>query len=106
MPRFGRLPEETLAWAITKTDARWISIPLGTAALRERVATLRCGLDREGLWSWSGATRAGRPTLRTCRTLKPAASPPSEPLPFDLAVAHELYQALLAPFADLTKGKA
>ena len=105
VPRFGRLPEETLTWAITKTDARWTSIPLGTAALRVRVATLRCGLDREGLWSWSGTTRRWEANAPACRTLAPAGLAADSALPFDLATAHELYQALLAPFADLTAGK-
>ena len=69
VPRIGRLPEETLAWAITKTDARWISIPLGTAALGERVARLRCGLDREGQWSWSG--QRWQANGAACRALAP-----------------------------------
>ena len=34
--RFGNLPEETLAWAVTKTEARWISIPLGTVCARRQ----------------------------------------------------------------------
>ena len=32
IPRIGKLPEESLAWAVTKTDARWVRIDLGTAA--------------------------------------------------------------------------
>src|SRR5262245_31417906 len=32
-PSNGRLPEETLAWVVTKKEVRWISIPLGTKAL-------------------------------------------------------------------------
>ena len=69
VPRFGKLPEETLAWAITRTEVRWISIPLGTAALSERVAKLRCGLDREGLWSWAGQRWQAKG--ERCRALKP-----------------------------------
>jgi CHAT domain-containing protein/tetratricopeptide (TPR) repeat protein len=106
VPRFGRLPEETLAWAITKTHARWISIPLGTAALGDRVAKLRCGLDREGQWSWSGFNQRWEANGATCRALAPDGLAADVPLPFDLATAHELYQALLAPFADLTKDKS
>ena len=41
-----------------------------------------------------------------CRALKPDGLGAREPLPFDLAVAHELYDQLLKPFADLTKGKS
>ena len=36
-------------WVITKTDVRWLRIDLGTGALAERVAALRCGLDAR-LW--------------------------------------------------------
>ena len=104
LPRFGKLPGETLAWVSTRTEARWISIPLGTASLRERVATLRCGLDREGLWSWDGLRWVA--TGERCRALRPDGLGADETLPFDLGFAHELYWALLAPFADLIKGKS
>jgi len=106
IPRMGSLPEETLAWAVTKTQARWISVPLGTAALAERVARLRCGLDREGLWSWS--REKGRWLARgtQCRGLRPEGLGATEPLPFDLGAAHELYAALLQPFADLMEAKS
>jgi CHAT domain-containing protein/tetratricopeptide (TPR) repeat protein len=103
-PRFGRLPEETLAWAVTRTEARWISIPLGTSALAQRVARLRCGLDREGQWTWEG--ERWRAKSDRCRGLAPEGLADGAPLPFDVAVAHELYTALLAPFADLTSGKS
>ena len=43
--QMGKLPEETIVFAVTRKEARWTSIPLGTRALRERVAALRCGLD-------------------------------------------------------------
>ncbi len=102
VPRLGTLPEETLAWAVTKGQARWISIPLGTAALAERVARLRCGLDR-GEWSQQRQRWVARG--ERCQVLKPAGLAADEPLPFDLGAAHELYAALLAPLADLTKGK-
>ena len=103
VPRFGRLPEETLAWAVTKGEARWIRVPVGTEGLAERVARLRCGLDRGGQWEWSGRRWVGKG--ERCRALKPAGLASDEPLPFDLAVAHELYTQLLAPFADLARGK-
>ena len=53
MPQFGKLPEESLAWVITKEAAAWRSIPLGTRALADRVAALRCGLDSS---SWDSAS--------------------------------------------------
>jgi hypothetical protein len=36
---------------VTKTDMRWVRVELGTKALTERVAALRCGLDGA---SWYG----------------------------------------------------
>jgi tetratricopeptide (TPR) repeat protein len=105
VPRFGGLPEQTLVWAVTRDAARWISVPLGTEALRERVARLRCGLDRGGEWVWSAASKRWEAIGARCRVLKPDGLAADEPLPFDLVAAHELYAALLAPFADLTKGK-
>ncbi|MBO0766405.1 MAG: tetratricopeptide repeat protein, partial [Hyphomicrobiaceae bacterium] len=103
VPRIGTLPEETLAWAITKDEARWISVPPGTAALAERVAKLRCGLDRDGQWAWSGQRWQAKG--ERCRALRPEGLDDDASLPFDFGIAHELYAQLLAPFADLTKGK-
>src|SRR5262249_35414936 len=53
VPQLGKLLEESLAWVITKEAAQWRSIPLGTRALSDLVAALRCGLDNS---SWDGAT--------------------------------------------------
>jgi CHAT domain-containing protein len=105
LPRLGNLPEESLTWVITKGEARWISIPLGTKALAERVAKLRCGFDREGQWAWSEQRQRWEAKGERCRALRPDGLADSVPLPFDLEVAHELYAALLGPIADLTKGK-
>ena len=33
----GKVPEETIVFALTKNEARWVSLPLGTRALRKRV---------------------------------------------------------------------
>jgi CHAT domain-containing protein/tetratricopeptide (TPR) repeat protein len=104
IPRFGKLPEETMAWAVTRTQVRWISIPQGTTALSNKVATLRCGLDRDGLWSWSGQRWVAKG--ERCKALKPDGLGFAEPLPFDLALARELHDELLKPFADLIKGKS
>jgi HlyD family type I secretion membrane fusion protein len=106
VPRIGRLPGETLAWAVTRTEARWMRVPLDTAALAERVARLRCGLDREGNWTWEGQHRRWMGKSDACRALAPDGLAEGAPLPFDVGVAHELYDALLAPFADLTRGKS
>ena len=105
VPRVGKLAEETLAWGLTKTEARWINIPLGTDALAKRVETLRCGLDREGQWSRVGRTGRWIAQSEQCRALKPEGLDADEPLPFDLGVAHNLYDQLLKPFSDLIESK-
>ena len=38
------MPQETFVWAGTKTGSGWVRIDLGTAALTERIAAVRCGL--------------------------------------------------------------
>jgi CHAT domain-containing protein/tetratricopeptide (TPR) repeat protein len=115
VPKFAGLPEESLAWVVTKDTVRWRSIALGTSALSERVAALRCGLDTS---SWDDALgwpqvsaldkqRAAEQQARRdrCKQLLGLEVSSKEWPPFDLVKAHELYQALLAPFADLTKDK-
>jgi CHAT domain-containing protein/tetratricopeptide (TPR) repeat protein len=115
VPRFGKLPEETLAWGITKGEIRWISIPLGTSVLGDRVAALRCGLDATN-WGdatgWPDKTLLDKQRIREqqarrvrCKELLGVEASPREPPPFDLGRAHDLYMALLAPFNDLTEGK-
>ena len=47
LPQYRHVPEETIVFALTKKEARWTSIALGASALRERVASLRCGLDKQ-----------------------------------------------------------
>ena len=71
IPGFGNLTEETLAWAVIRGEGRWTSIPLGTVALAERVAKLRCGLDREGQWTWVNAHQRWEANAANCRALKP-----------------------------------
>jgi CHAT domain-containing protein/tetratricopeptide (TPR) repeat protein len=103
--RADRLPEETLVWVVTRKEARWYSIP---AALFDRIAALRCGLDET---LWQSDVTAGK-----CEKIL-AASPHLETLnfadqeievrvlPFDLVGAHELYKELLGPTKDLIEGK-
>jgi CHAT domain-containing protein/tetratricopeptide (TPR) repeat protein len=97
MWRVGNVPEETIVFALTKKDVQWLSVPLGTQALLERVAALRCGLDKEG---WEGIKEM--PCQRVLGVGKPG---DGEPLPFNLGIAHELYQELLHPFEKLIEGK-
>lgn len=92
------IPETAFAWLITKTDARWARLPIGTQAISRAVGTLRCGLDVAG-WQEGG----GKTVCRDILKLTPPAA--DAPLPFDVTVAYELYQALLAPFATELQGK-
>jgi CHAT domain-containing protein len=93
----GAVPEVTFAWLITRTEAYFIRLPIGTAALARSVAALRCGLDGTQ-WLDSGA--------KTCSDLLNVAAPLAGALlPFSLAVAHELYQTLVGPFEAKIAGK-
>ncbi|WP_072389417.1 CHAT domain-containing tetratricopeptide repeat protein [Hyphomicrobium sp. CS1BSMeth3] len=94
-------PSLTDIWLVAHGNIRWHRINLGTQALTERVAILRCGLD-EALWKESASRDRCLAILQTH---------PYDgigfvgALPFDLERAHELYEALLAPFEDLIKDK-
>ena len=100
--QMGKVPEETIVFALTKKEARWTSIRPGHRALRERVTALRCGLD----------TGAGAPADKNAGNLQGAepgtievaeVSPrpcPSMPLP-----RHALYRDLFGGIEDLIKGK-
>ena len=96
---FEPAPEETFVWVVTKGEVRWARSELGTKALTQRVAGLRCGLDEE---QWSGTSRVNQCAALLDRTDD---LDRGEPLPFDFRIAHELYQGLFAPVADLIKGK-
>jgi CHAT domain-containing protein/tetratricopeptide (TPR) repeat protein len=95
-PEWKPTPEETFIWVITKTEIRWVRSSLGTPGLAREVATLRCGLDREGAWD---PARGGH-----CQRLFPNGTD-TDPLPFDLQRAHQLYQALFGQVEDLIRDK-
>ena len=89
LPQFGKVPEETIIFALTRDDVRWGSANLGSSALRERVKALRCGLDGS---NWYG----GAQSRDTCvGLLGPEAAAQKSP-PFDAAGAHALYRELSA----------
>jgi len=103
LPQYGGVPEETIVFALTNKEARWKSIGLGTGALRERVAALRCGLD-SGAWRDDGRQKCGDLT-----GAEPAFDQDgeaiTETLPFDLARADALYRDLFGGIEDLIAGK-
>ena len=98
LPQYGKVPEETIVFALTKDKARWISIGPGTIALRQRVAALRCGLDSS---NW----RAGEQSLEVCKALLGTEVTEEEVPPFDAAAAHAVYRDLFGGIEDLTQGK-
>ena len=97
--QIGNVPEETIVFALTKKEARWTSLPLGTRALRERVTALRCGLDRT---NW----REGQESRETCKKLLSTEVSEDRQPPFDAAAAHALYRDLFGGVEDLIKDKS
>ena len=102
LPQYGRVPEETIVFALTKTNIRWTSVGLGSRALAERVAALRCGLDR----SFWAKGRDGCKALVGAETdFDPNDEAIPEALPFDLARASALYRDLFGGIEDLIQNK-
>jgi tetratricopeptide (TPR) repeat protein len=93
-------PEETFIWVVTKTDVRWVRSELGTNALGEHVAALRCGLDAT---AWHG--EAGDRCIKLLKIGAGQMPMGDDPLPLDLNRAHALYQALFGEVEDLIRGK-
>jgi CHAT domain-containing protein len=74
--------KESYVFAVTRKGTAWKQIALGTAALSEKVAAFRRGLDVEALRQ---EAVGGKPML------------------FDLGLANELYVALIGPVEEVTK---
>jgi CHAT domain-containing protein len=92
------VPAETFIWVVTKTEMRWRRAELGGEALTREVQALRCGLDAE---AWAGQRCRNLTGQRYSRVDQAA----GRPLPFDLARAHRLYQALFGEMEDLLKDR-
>ena len=93
----GAIPETGFAWLITSTEAHWVRLPVGTPGIAKMVAALRCGLDAA---QWLDGGDA------LCRALLSVDAPAEDaPLPFNLEMAHELYQVLLGAFGDKVEDK-
>ncbi|MGI9403975.1 MAG: CHAT domain-containing tetratricopeptide repeat protein, partial [Hyphomicrobium sp.] len=108
-------PEETFIWVVTKTESSWVRSDLGTTALQEHVAALRCGLDGSN-WhrasAWPEVTddqkrRKEEQIARRerCHALTGTDLSGQQQLPFDLARAHDLYHGLFGEIEDVIKGK-
>ncbi len=97
----GKLPHEAYAWIVTKTDARWLRLPMTPAEISAHVASLRCGLDAAA-WETNDGSKCASLLQSSYRAADIEAG---RPLPFDLAKAHALYRALLAPLEDIIANK-
>ena len=105
VPRFGKLPEESLIWIVAKTEARWVRSELGTQQIAERVRQLRTGLDPYAAALRSTGMATGGPKPERNLVAVGGQEAARNFLPFDLAVAHELYLSLFGQSDDLIKGK-
>jgi CHAT domain-containing protein/tetratricopeptide (TPR) repeat protein len=92
--------DATFVWVVTKTQTKWMKLPIGERDLASLVRALRCGLDRSE-WDGPGRDRC----LRLLDLPAQLAPGPHDPLPFQLARAHALFQILLAPLAPEIAGK-
>lgn len=82
-------------WVVDAKSARWLRLDADSDTLARDVARLRCGLD---------ATRWPSAAVPSCKDLLQR-DEPGRWLPFDLAVAHRLYQGLLGRVEQHIAGK-
>jgi len=97
--------DATLVWVVTKAAVRWQWSELSTTALVESAKALRCGLDPT-LWKEARSADKCKELLKMPPGQGTADEPMAENLPFNLARAHDLYRALLAPFRDFINDKS
>ena len=90
---------DVFVWAVTDGDERWHRAQIKPEDVQWRVRALRCGLSFE---EWQGIEEAAR-----CASLIGVERVPDEDdvLPFDLTIAHSLYEDLLGPVQDVVKTK-
>ncbi|MBO0766292.1 MAG: tetratricopeptide repeat protein, partial [Hyphomicrobiaceae bacterium] len=100
-PNSPSLPEETFVWVVTRSEVRWMRSELGTEALKQEVAALRCGLDEA---VWDDAAKAER-CVELVGKPRNDTGGVAPVLPFDLGRAHALYRELLGPAEDMIAGK-
>ena len=108
------ISEQIWVWVISRTHKALAVSNVGSDALAERVAALRCGLDAldwvdPGGWPAATAAEQERKQLqearhRRCRTLHPRHAG-SGTLPFDGNLSHALYKALLGNMEKEIAGK-
>jgi CHAT domain-containing protein len=79
-----------------------VKLVLTPKDIADKVQALRCGLDYDGEWGATDKERAQR-----CLSLLnlTAVTKKTDPEPFDLAVAHDLFESLFGAFKDLIRDK-
>ena len=87
-------------WVATKDHVRWIKLTAGRREIARKVDALRCGLDARGWYDYGSQCQR---LLETGYSLSDYER--GEPLPFDLAKAHELYRDLFGGIEDLIQDK-
>jgi hypothetical protein len=103
--QFAFSGDQAFAWVVIRDAARWERLSDATANIRAKVQALRCGLDLEGEWQWEQDKRRLLAHKKACATLRPYGLTADEPPPFNLAVAHDLYEALFGSIKDDIEGK-
>ena len=95
--------DESYAWVLTKNnEPAWVKLPLGYREISNKVQALRCGLDGSS-WKKPENTNKCQKLLNVTYSYKDYKA--SEPLPFSLDVAHDLYEVLFSQVKELIKDK-
>ena len=84
----------TFVWAVTSQDARWARVAAPARVIDEQVRRLRCGLDRDGEWTWSEQKQSWIARKPHCAALHDGSQGQDDPPPFPARTAHELYRLL------------
>lgn len=122
-PDDSGLPAETFVWVVSRhAEPRWYLTKieaLEIKSLDDAVASLRCGLDSGG-WEDSSSWPEGTLELKRkkvfqlvqrakCKALTRSVAESSDSatklLPFDLKLAHALYESLFGQFEDVFRNK-
>ncbi|MFT5509378.1 MAG: CHAT domain-containing protein/tetratricopeptide (TPR) repeat protein [Hyphomicrobiaceae bacterium] len=89
------------AWLITKNSARWVRLSGRPGTVDNLVRALRCGLDSRA-WQGFGGSTCQQLLKTDYHSMDYDAG---KSLPFDLKLAHQLYQILFGKFEPDLKGK-
>jgi CHAT domain-containing protein len=103
--QFAFAGNEAFVWAVTRDASRWARLGDSLAGIRLKVRTLRCGLDKEGEWDWSGTKQRWQARELECMVMSRGSLGMNEPPPFNLTIANELYETLLGPIKETIRGK-